>query len=72
MKMILMTDDELLLEHIFINFSKRKVTLLDNEGYESEIDYKFDPEGAEGFAETVGMIQNQVDHDQVTYCFSEK
>ena len=56
-----MTDDEtLVVEHVFINLSKRKVTLVDNEGYEQDIDYKFDPEGSAGFTETIGMIQDQV------------
>ena len=69
---ILMTDDEtLVVEHVFINLSKRKVTLVDNEGYEQDIDYKFDSEGSAGFTETIGMIQDQVESDQITYVFSE-
>lgn len=66
-----MTEDNIVLEHVFINFSRRKVTLLDEEGYESEINYKFDDEGSTGFSETISMIQNQVPTDQITYCFAE-
>ena len=47
------------------------MTLLDNEGYEQDIDYKFDAEGSAGFTETIGMIQDQVESDQITYVFSE-
>ena len=42
------------LAQIFINFSKRSIKLLDNEGYEQTVEFKFDEEGAEGFAETIG------------------
>ena len=36
------------LAHIFINFSKRSVKLVDDEGYEQNVIFKFDEEGAEG------------------------
>ena len=44
------------LAHIFINFSKRSVKLVDDEGYEQNVIFKFDEEVAEGFAETVQNI----------------
>ena len=59
------------LEHVFINFSKRSVKLLDNEGFDRVIDWMWNKEGAEGFAEVVSAIQDTVDHDLITYCFAE-
>jgi len=58
------------LAHIFVNFSKRKVTLVDDEGYEKYVQWKWDEEGAEGFAETVADIQEITNPDLITYCFA--
>ena len=58
------------LAHIFVNFSKRKMTLVDDEGYENEVQWKFDSEGSEGFAETISEVQEIVDNDLITYCFA--
>lgn len=60
------------LNHIFVNFSKRKITLVDDEGYESDVKWNFNSTGAEGFAETVSDIQQIVDSDSITYCFAVK
>lgn len=60
------------LAHIFVNFSKRKMTLVDDEGYEKDVQWKFDDEGAEGFSETISEIQEIVDNDLITYCFAVK
>ena len=60
------------LAHIFINFSKRKVTLVDDDGYEKCVQWKWDTEGAEGFADTVSDIQQIVDPNMITYCFISK
>ena len=45
---------------IFVNFSKRKITVMDDEGYEKEVQWKWDKEGSEGFAETVDTINLQL------------
>ena len=58
------------LEQIFINFSQRRVTLLDDEGYEKYVQWKWDSEGAEGFAETIADIQEITSPDLITYCFA--
>ena len=60
------------LAHIFINFSKRSIKLVDDEGYEQNVTFKFDEEGAEGFADTVNSINADphLDSDTVTYCFA--
>lgn len=63
---------ETTLQHVFINFSKRKVTIVDDEGYERDVQWKWDQEGSEGFAETVEQIQHIVDSDLITYCFAVK
>ena len=59
------------LQQIFINFSKRKLTLQDIEGYSEDIEFRWDEEGSEGFAETVAKISDCVDTDLITYCFAE-
>ena len=63
--------DDRSVEQIFINFSKRSVKILDNEGYDKTVNWKWDIEGAAGFAETVSDIQDAVDPDLITYCFAE-
>ena len=57
---------------VFINFSKRKITVLDNEGYEKDVNWKWNQEGSEGFAETAYAIQESIDSDLITYCFAVK
>lgn len=59
-------------EHIFINLSKRSIKLVDEEGYEEVIEWKWDKEGSEGFSETVATISEHVDSDQVTYCYARQ
>ena len=63
---------ETTLQHVFINFSKRKVTIVDDEGYERDVQWKWDQEGSEGFSETIDQIQQLVDPDLITYCFAVK
>ncbi|AGH56639.1 hypothetical protein CPUG_00147 [Cyanophage Syn10] len=63
---------ETTLEQVFVNFSKREIKILDNEGYDRVVNWKWDKEGLEGFTETVSTIQNTVDPDMLTYCFSVK
>ena len=63
--------DDRSVEQIFINFSKRSVKILDNEGYDKTVNWKWDIEGAAGFAETVSDIQDAVVPDLITYCFAE-
>ena len=58
-------------EHIFINFSKRSVKIVDDEGYDKTVTWKWDDEGSEGFAETVSTIEDITNPDERTYCFSE-
>ncbi|ADO98044.1 hypothetical protein SSSM5_024 [Synechococcus phage S-SSM5] len=56
---------------IFINFSQRSVKILDNEGYDKTVNWKWNMEGAAGFSETVADIQSIADPELITYCFAE-
>ncbi len=60
------------IEQVFINFSRRSVKIVDSDGYDDTIEWKWNEEGANGFLETVTNIQNSVPSEIVTYCFSEK
>ena len=46
------------IDHIFVKFSTRQFTIVDEEGYEDVIKYKWDEEGAEGFHETITNIKD--------------
>lgn len=61
------------LAHIFINFSKRSIKLVDEEGYESDpLDFGFDLEGAQGFTAAVSALAEELDTDMITYLFAEQ
>ena len=60
------------LTKVFINFSRREVVIMDNEGNDKTVSWKWDDEGSEGFSETVAQIQNVVDEEMITYCLSVK
>ena len=54
------------LEHIWVNIPKRRVKILDTEGYEEKVTWKFDTEGMEGFMETLSTFQD-LPKDLITY-----
>tara|TARA_R100000005_G_C4854895_1_gene119339 strand:- start:289 stop:483 length:195 start_codon:yes stop_codon:yes gene_type:complete len=58
------------LAHVFVNFSRRSINIVDDEGYDKTVKWKWDNEGAEGFSETVNEIQDILDPDMITYCFA--
>ncbi len=60
------------LAHVFVNFSKRSINIVDDEGYDKTVNWKWDAEGTEGFSETVNEIQDILDPDMITYCFGVK
>lgn len=60
-------DDGIYLEHIFVDFPKRKITIVDTEGYDEIVKYSFDEDGAEGFLETVATFKQTLPDDLVTY-----
>ena len=55
------------LEHIWITISQRTVKIMDNEGVDEVIRWKFDEEGAEGFQETIVSFNENVPQDLITY-----
>ena len=44
---------------------------MSSEGEEQTVNWKWDEEGAEGFAETVSAIESATDSEMRTYCFAE-
>tara|TARA_A100001234_G_C12634514_1_gene389582 strand:- start:2403 stop:2555 length:153 start_codon:yes stop_codon:yes gene_type:complete len=46
--------------------SQRKITILDEAGYEEVVKYKWDEEGGEGFSETLANFQAVVPRDLLT------
>ena len=58
------------LEHVFVNLSQRTIKIVDDEGYDKTVNWKWDTEGSEGFSETVKTIENILDPDMVTYCYA--
>tara|TARA_B100000427_G_C15281563_1_gene495646 strand:+ start:159 stop:365 length:207 start_codon:yes stop_codon:yes gene_type:complete len=57
-------------EEIIINFSDRSVTILSDEGELKRVEWKWDREGAEGFAETIAGIEAVTEAEIRTYQFS--
>jgi len=60
------------LEHVYIDFSKREVTIESDCGKTKTVSWKWDREGSEGFAETVSAIESVTDVSMRTYCFTEQ
>ena len=54
------------LAHVFVNLSKRQVTLLDEEGYTQDVNFKFDSEGTEGFAEVIAILSENLKEETLT------
>jgi hypothetical protein len=57
-------------EQIYINFSQRSVKIVNDEGDYKTVNWKWDEEGSEGFAETVTQISENVDSELITYTFA--
>ena len=52
---------------IFLSILLRKITIVDDEGYDEVIQYRFDDEGAEGFHETITSFKKNVPDELITY-----
>tara|TARA_A200000159_G_scaffold145999_1_gene152007 strand:- start:5334 stop:5531 length:198 start_codon:yes stop_codon:yes gene_type:complete len=61
------TDTDTYLEHIWVTISQRTIKIMDNEGVDEVIKWKFDEEGAEGFSETIAEFNKNVPEDLITY-----
>ena len=58
--------NELYLEHVFINISKRQIKLLSEDGYEDKVTFKWDEDGAEGVFDTVNTIKENLPEELLT------
>ena len=55
------------LEHIWVDISRRSVKIMDSEGVDEVVQWKFDEEGAEGFSETLTTFNENVPSELITY-----
>ena len=60
------TTESTYLEHIWVNIAQRTVKILDNEGVDEVITWKFDEEGAE-VHETIVEFNKNIPEDLITY-----
>tara|TARA_B100000131_G_scaffold183887_1_gene177239 strand:- start:231 stop:437 length:207 start_codon:yes stop_codon:yes gene_type:complete len=60
-------DTDTYLEHIWVNVPKRQVKIMDHEGADETVCWKFDEEGAEGFTETLATFKDHIPEDMITY-----
>tara|TARA_B100000287_G_scaffold431830_1_gene489858 strand:+ start:2966 stop:3154 length:189 start_codon:yes stop_codon:yes gene_type:complete len=51
---------ETYLEYVWVDFTRRTITIMDDEGRQEKVRYKWDEEGALGFQSVVEMIQEDV------------
>lgn len=58
---------ETYLEHIWVDISRRSVKIMDSEGVDEVVQWKFDEEGAEGFSETLTTFNENVPAELITY-----
>lgn len=56
-------------DHVFLHFTQRRIVIVDNEGYDEEVKFQWNEEGAEGFYETVNNIADSLPSENLTYCF---
>ena len=63
--------DELIdyVEHAFIHMSTIRVILRDEEGYTEEVRFNFDEEGMGSFEDTISLLQDFLDPDDLTFVF---
>lgn len=59
--------DDTYLEHVWVNIPKREVKIMDDEGRDETVQWKFDDEGAEGFTETVSHFREFIPEEMITY-----
>ena len=65
-----MSDESL--EEVIVNFAKRQVTLISDEGDNKIIKWHWNDEGAEGFAETVDLLKQVLPYGvEITYIVEE-
>ena len=58
--------NEIYLAHVFVNIAKRQIKIISEDGYEATVTWKFDAEGAEGFADTTTAMIESLDKEMLT------
>ena len=58
--------NEIYLAHVFVNIAKRQIKIISEDGYEDTVTWKFDAEGAEGFADTTTAMIESLDKEILT------
>ena len=58
--------NEIYLAHVFVNIAKRQIKIISEDGYEDTGTWKFDAEGAEGFADTTTAMIESLDKEMLT------
>ena len=58
--------NEIYLAHVFVNIAKRQIKIISEDGYEDTDTWKFDAEGAEGFADTTTAMIESLDKEMLT------
>ena len=58
--------NEIYLAHVFVNIAKRQIKIISEDGYEDTVTWKFDAEGAEGFADTTSAMIQSLDKEMLT------
>ena len=58
--------NQIYLAHDFVNIAKRQIKIISEDGYEDTVTWKFDAEGAEGFADTTTAMIESLDKEMLT------
>ena len=58
--------------HVFIDLSKRTITVLDTDGNDRLMDFPHNLEGAQDFTAACSEIADIVDTEMITYTFAEQ
>ncbi len=64
--------NETFIIHVFINLSKRTITVLDTDGNDRLMDFPHNLEGAQDFTAACSEIADIVDTEMITYTFAEQ
>ena len=64
--------NETFIIHVFINLSKRTITVLDTDGNDRLMEFPHNLEGAQDFTAACSEIADIVDTKMITYTFAEQ
>ena len=64
--------NETFIIHVFINISKRTITVLDTDGNDRLMEFPHNLEGAQDFTAACSEIADIVDTEMITYTFAEQ